>query len=111
MQPIINMHLWVSLPNEVRHRIRVLFSIPRSSSTVVNDGKIETDGTTYEDFKHLTIEKMQNYLGSKSSNLYELFDQVVARINDDILKGLETKFPVINTNTQEDGKKTKKTKN
>ena len=93
MQPIISLHMWVSLPNEVRHRIRALFSIPRSSNTVVNDGRIETDGTTNEDFKHLTIDKMQKYLNDTSSDFHKLFDMVVAKVVDEIQA---PKNPVVN---------------
>ncbi len=64
MQITLSNHTWVSLPNEVRHKIRIAFKIPRSSNTVVDDGKVLTDGTTDEDLKHLTTEKMQEYLGN-----------------------------------------------
>ncbi len=84
MQPILSLSTWVSLPNEVRSRIRVLFNIPRSSHTVVDDGKITTDGTTAKDFAALTVGKMQAYLVSEVSDFHKLFDLVVARVNDDI---------------------------
>ncbi len=84
MNPILSLHTWVSLPNEVRYRIRALFDIPRSSNTVVSDGMIETDGTTAEDFKSLTISKMQTYLETTEDNFHKLFDLVVARVIDEL---------------------------
>lgn len=84
MQTILSMNMWVSLPNEVRYKIRALFNIPMSGSTMVNDGRIETDGTTYEDFKALTTEKMQSYLDDTSTDFHKLFDKVVAKVNDEI---------------------------
>lgn len=84
MAHIISLHSWVSLPTEVRYKIRALFGIPRSSNTQVNDGVIESDGTTTEDFKHLTVEKMQEYLDDKSDDFYKLFDMVVSRVNDEL---------------------------
>ena len=84
MQPIISIHTWLSLSDEVRYRIRSIFKIPRSSNTVVNDGKIETDGTTNEDFKHLTVEKMQTYLNDTSTDFYKLFDKTVAKVTDEL---------------------------
>ena len=84
MQPIMNIGVWVSLPNEVRIKIRSVFNIPRSGNVSVLDGKIETDGTTFEDFQHLTIEKMQEYTGEKHSDFYKLFDKVLAKINEEM---------------------------
>ena len=75
---------WVSLPNEVRYKIRDVFNIPRSGSTIVNDGRIETDGTTYKDFEALTVEKMQKYLSDESTDFHKLFDKVVAKVNDEL---------------------------
>ena len=106
MNPILSLHTWVSLPNEVRHRIRVIFKIPRSSNTVVNDGVIETDGVTPEDIKHLTVEKMQEYLDVKDTDFHKLFDKVVARVNDE-LEGRPYIKPVTNAKPKTNGKKNK----
>lgn len=84
MPPILNNHIWISLSNEMRYRLRVIFNIPRSSNTSVNDGVIETDGTTTEDFKHITIEKMQTYVSSTETDFHKLFDMTVAKINDEL---------------------------
>jgi hypothetical protein len=78
------MHEWISLSSEQRNRIRAIFNIPRSSQVQVYDGKIETDGTTVDDFSHLTIEKMQDYLGSESTDFHSLFCLVVERVQDEI---------------------------
>jgi hypothetical protein len=94
-QIILNMHHWVNLPIEVRYRIRTLFAIPQSSNTVVNDGVLETDGTTIEDFKHLTLEKMQKFLGNDSTDFHKQFDLVVAKVMDDLSNGRQSTFEVI----------------
>ena len=85
-QPILSIATWVSLPNQIRDRIRVIFKIPRSAHVQVNDGRVETDGTTPEDFLHLTSEKMKEYLGSNSTDFLKLFDEVVARVLEDLEK-------------------------
>lgn len=85
MQPTVSLGMWVSLPNEVRYKIRSVFDIPRSSNVMVYDGIIETDGTTYEDIKALTTEKMQKYLGDSSTDFHKLFDKVVARVTEEML--------------------------
>lgn len=111
MQTIISLSMWVSLPNEVRYRIRGLFNIPRSSNTIVSDGRIESDGTTNEDMKQLTVEKMQEYLDSSSTDFHKLFDEVVARVNDEIKLSKSGKSDeVLNANPTTDVKKSKKGK-
>ncbi len=112
--PILSMHTWVTLPSEQRARIRALFAIPRSGHVVVNDGVIETDGTSVDDFRHLTTEKMQTYLKDDSTDFYKLFDKVVARIQDEI-EGkpfieepiVIIKEEVVDANTKNHGKKSK----
>ena len=105
MNPILSAHTWVSLPNEVRYKIRSIFNIPRSSNTVVNDGVIETDGTTNEDFKALTIEKMQEYLGDTSTDFHKLFDKVLERVSDELAGKPFVK--VINAKPKSNAKKSK----
>lgn len=85
MQVILSMSMWTSLSSEQRNRIRAVFSIPRSSSVVVNDGVIETDGTTTKDFESLTIEKMQQYLNDESNDFHKLFDKVIAKVTEELL--------------------------
>lgn len=81
-QPILSLGVWVSLPNEVRHKIRSIFSIPKSRATEVDDGKLVSDGTTHEDLKVLDVVKMQAYTGETETDFYKLFDKVVAKVND-----------------------------
>lgn len=84
MQPILNIHTWVSLPAEVRHKIRAIFNIPRSSNVVVDDGQLSTDGTTPEDFRVLTVEKMREYLQSDLDDFHKLFELVLTKVKDEI---------------------------
>lgn len=76
--------MWVTLPAEVRNKIRTVFSIPRSGATEVHDITMVSDGTTHNDFKTLTVEKMQEYLNDTSTDYFRLFDKVVAKVNDDL---------------------------
>ena len=125
MQPSLSLNVWCSLPNEVRFRLRSLFNIPRSSNTEVNDGVIVSDGTTFEDIKVLTTEKMQSYLVSTDTDFHKLFDGVVAKVNDDIVKNAITEMPkppetitipkkeyeqIINANKKKNEKKNKQNK-
>lgn len=85
MQPLISMQAWCSLSNEVRSRFRSVFNIPRSRSTEVNDGVIISDGTTYDDLKNLTVEKMQKYLNDELIDFHKLFDKTLAKITDELI--------------------------
>lgn len=70
--------------------MRAIFNIPLSSSTSVHDGRIETDGTTSEDFAHLTVQKMKEWLKNESDDFHFLFDLCISKIQDEI----EGKSPV-----------------
>lgn len=98
-QIVLSTHMWISLPNEVRWKLRRVFGIPQSSNVVVNDGKLETDGTTPEDFKYLTVEKMQKYLSDDSTDFHKLFDSSVAKITEELYgaKGVQETIEVSST--------------
>jgi len=84
MQPILSIATWVSLPIDVRLKLRALFNIPRSHHVEVVDDKVRSDGTTPTDFMALTIEKMQKYLGSESTDFHKLFNEVVDKVTQEI---------------------------
>lgn len=109
-QPILSLHTWVSLPTDVRMRVRNLFDIPRSSNVMVNDGRLDTDGTTPEDFKSLTIDKMQLFTGEKSDDFHMLFNRTLEIIQGDIEEGLPSLFPKEPEVTTPKNAKTKKVK-
>jgi len=88
-QPLLNLHTWVSLPNDVRYRIRRDFQMPLSGSVLVSDGVIETDGTTPADMSHLTIEKMQKYVNSTIEDFNKLFDLVVEKVMNDLSPSIQ----------------------
>ncbi len=91
----LSLHMWLSLDNETRHKLRILFSIPRSSNTVVNDGKIESDGTTNEDIQHLTIKKMQDFALSESEDMHQLLNTVLNKIRNPEPMGVVIAIPEV----------------
>jgi hypothetical protein len=84
MIPIISTGMWVSLSNEVRYRMRTIFNISQSGITEVNDGRVVSDGTTYEDLKALTIEKMQKYVDNPTTDFHKLIDLTVAKVMEEL---------------------------
>ncbi len=83
----VTIPIWVSLDIETRNKLRQIFLIPKSShADVVTDhmgvARVMSDGTTNEDLKQLSVEKMRDYLGTAAINetVYDLFKQVVDKI-------------------------------
>lgn len=85
IKPILSNQVWLSLKTETKLELRRLFDIPRSGHVEVFDGKIFTDGVMIEDLQHLTVEKMQTYLKSESTDFYELFNNVVSKIEGEVV--------------------------
>lgn len=100
--------MWLSLNNEMRHKVRTLFAIPRSSNTVVNDGKIESDGTTNEDLQHLTIQKMQDFVLSDSNDMHYLFGLVIEKIKNPEVVGAVIVVPATPEVKKKKGRPSKK---
>lgn len=74
------MSTWLSLPMEMRKALRVTFEIPRSGYVEVLDNRVLCDGTMVEDLMHLTLEKMQAFLGTKETDFNLVFNLVVAEL-------------------------------
>lgn len=86
----LNTHEWLKLPTEVRNRMAEIFKIPKSQGTFVEDGKVKSDGYTYEDLSAVTSEKMEDYLKSFMdeptpivATFGELFDLVISKIESE----------------------------
>lgn len=82
--------IWLSLPNEVRHKLVTLFDIPRSGMTIVDyratGAVVTSDGYTAPDLQAISLSRMQSLLGSESDNYYKLFERTVENI-DPLLSG------------------------
>lgn len=68
---------WLSLPIEVRNKLVLLFAIPRSGFTEVQDSTVVSDGYTHEDLTHITVEKMQVLLDSDEKDFFALFEEII----------------------------------
>lgn len=58
---------WVDLPKEVRQRLSEVFGIERTGITEVRDQTVISDGYTNTDLQAITLEKMEEYIGSKET--------------------------------------------
>lgn len=88
-------HTWISLPRETRIKLVQLFEIPRTGEVIVRTittkngnpiGEVQQDGHAPVDLYAITLQKLQQFTGSRSDNFDALFEEVVANI-DAILDG------------------------
>lgn len=84
---MINQNLWLSLTKATRDKLKELFLVPKTGLVeVVTDSfghsQIKADGHTFADLQVITVEKMQDYLGSIPANETpeELFRKVVIKV-------------------------------
>lgn len=75
--------IWLQQPLEVRQQIAKDFHLTRSggNSVTTDNGKtrIDSDGFTVDDLRKLTLQAMQEYVGSTENNYWSLWDQTVAK--------------------------------
>lgn len=87
MEPsLLSQSVWLSLPQETRAKLVVLFGMPPKGNVNVVWGpegaKVMTDGYGYEHLKLITLEKLQEIVGDNDDNFYRLFRYVVENIDD-----------------------------
>lgn len=78
----ISVHDWLRLPAEVRGLFIEQFDIPRSSGTVIEDGKVSSDGHTYSDLNCINIKALQAFLGIKESDFAKLIRLTAKRLEE-----------------------------
>ncbi len=75
--------IWLGLPVETRMKIATIFNMKKTTGTEVFGTRVVCDGYTEESFQVITIEKLQEVTGKKSTDFYELFNLLVNQINDE----------------------------
>lgn len=58
---------WMSLPKDIRHRLMVVFDIQKSGITEIRDQDVVSDGVTNADLSAITLQKMNEYIGSEEN--------------------------------------------
>lgn len=69
---------WMSLPKDIRHRLTVVFNIQRSGITEIRDQDVITDGVTNADLSVITLQKMNEYIGS-DENFTRAWELTIAK--------------------------------
>lgn len=85
IQPQLSVPDWVSLPQDIRTKLKNQFQIPRSGGSEVQTfstgNRIVSDGHTHQDLKAISLEKLQEFVGSNSQDFYGLFQQAIDKLN------------------------------
>lgn len=84
---------WLSLPTDVRSKLKVVFGIPRSEGARIEDNKVMSDGHNHRDLTAITVEKMQDYTGSKQQDFFKLFDLTLDKIQAESSTTVEQAAP------------------
>jgi hypothetical protein len=82
--PQVSVPQWLSIPVEVRIKMRKLFSLPRSEASHVTIGgfesKTNSDGHTAKDLSVITLEKLQEFTGDQSSDFFGQLNLLVSQL-------------------------------
>ncbi len=78
---MINYFYWLEKPWEIRLKLAESFGLKRAGGTVVENDRVTSDGYTQDAvYQAFSIERMQEFLGSKETNPVVLFDLCVEKI-------------------------------
>lgn len=87
MEKLVTQYHWLQLPYELRSVLVEVFNIPKSSGVVMQDSKVLTDGYTQEDLKHITTDKMKEYVGTDVDvDFNELFELTIKKAETELAK-------------------------
>ena len=84
---------WVTLPQEVRTKLREVFSINRSQPTEVKNNMVISDGSNETDLSVVTLEALQGFVGSQEASWEALWVKALDKV-DRLLKGIVEVEPV-----------------
>lgn len=87
IEKLLSVHTWLQFGNEERLLMRELFGIPRSSGSIMLDGKLTSDGHTQGDLRVVTVEKMQRFLNSNETD----FDTLLALTMEEVYSTVKAK--------------------
>lgn len=81
---MINPAYWLALSWETRYKLAEAFGMKKVSGTVVEDNRVVEDGYCKVLYPTFTVERMQDFTGSKSKDVYELFQLCVDKVEDKV---------------------------
>lgn len=91
----LSQSIWLELPKDTREKLAALFEMPPRGSVQVTSGplagggfgdRITSDGYGPDHLRLITLDKMNELLGTDTDNFYAAFKELVKNV-DDILNG------------------------
>ena len=83
---LLSQHVWLGLSQKTRDELVRIFDLKKSGTTMTNIGPngavVVSDGFNFNDFWPITVESLQNVLMDSSGDFYELFNELVFRIEN-----------------------------
>lgn len=61
-------HTWMALPREIRGHLVDVFKIERTGISEIRDNEVISDGYSNIDLQAITLEKMNEYIGSTETS-------------------------------------------
>lgn len=89
LTPELSVQQWLMLTHEMRRKLVLLFNIPRSTGSYVENNVVKSDGHTHDDLKSINVASMQSFLGSDEIDFYKLFDMVLGKVEEEQQKEVE----------------------
>ena len=81
---LLSQHVWLSLKSDTRAKLAEMFGLKKSGTPMVNIGaygaEVISDGYSPVDFVPISINRMNEILGTASKDFYELFDKIVDKV-------------------------------
>lgn len=81
MQNFITKDQWMLLDIQVKQKLISVFGIVKSGYSEIRDNIVVTDGYTQEDLKKITLEKMNEYIGSEETSFLRAWEVTLSKVN------------------------------
>jgi hypothetical protein len=74
---------WLQIPSEARQKLAIVFGLGKSGFANVVNNVVVSDGYSDKDLTDITIDKLQNYIGSgftSKTGIVELLEMAVVKV-------------------------------
>lgn len=83
---LLSQSVWLELPQDTRSKLAKLFNFPEKGGVQVQNGpqgaRVISDGYGYDSLKLVTLDKMNELLGTDTDNFYSAFKDMVNNLDE-----------------------------